>query len=149
MGPRQALLSFHVPGRPMAWERARLDGRGSRRRFFTDPESQAYRDLIAWSARQAWRDRYGKPLVPLDIPLGVRVDVLKPRPQRPKYPVPVGTPDYDNFAKVVGDALNKILWRDDSLICDGQQSKRYAVNDEEIGLVVTVWRVELTEVLVP
>jgi len=143
VAPSRSLISFHVPGPSRAWSRPRLSGTGRRTRFYTDPKDDAYRHLVAWHAKQAWRERYGKPLVPLDMPLGLRVDVMRARPQRPQRPVPAGTPDCDNYVKAVNDALNGVLWKDDALVCDLEASKRYADNDEEIGLIVTVWQLEL------
>tara|TARA_E500000318_G_scaffold111961_1_gene132945 strand:+ start:247 stop:639 length:393 start_codon:yes stop_codon:yes gene_type:complete len=34
-------------------------------------------------------------------------------------------PDFDNIMKLVGDALNGIVWHDDSQICTGGYSKHY------------------------
>lgn len=39
---------------------------------------------------------------------------------------PTQKPDYDNIAKTVGDALNGVIWRDDSQIVEGSVSKQYA-----------------------
>jgi Holliday junction resolvase RusA-like endonuclease len=41
---------------------------------------------------------------------------------------PTGKPDFDNIAKCVGDALNHVVWRDDSQIVTATVSKRYSVN---------------------
>ena len=51
--------------------------------------------------------------------------------------VPTGKPDWDNFAKLAGDALNKIVWRDDSLIVLGQGMKVYSATPM---LRVSVWK---------
>jgi Holliday junction resolvase RusA-like endonuclease len=47
-----------------------------------------------------------------------------------------GKPDFDNIAKIVGDALNKIVWKDDSQIIVCSFRKFYA---SEPGLTVSVW----------
>lgn len=39
---------------------------------------------------------------------------------------PTNKPDIDNMVKLVGDALNGIVWRDDSQIVELQVSKAYA-----------------------
>ena len=48
----------------------------------------------------------------------------------------VSKPDGDNFAKIVGDALNKIVWADDSQIVMWQIFKSYSATP---GMRVSVW----------
>lgn len=58
--------------------------------------------------------------LPQDGPLQVAITVwlTKPKSKPKKKPCrPSGRPDVDNYAKLVMDALNGILWRDDSLVC--------------------------------
>ena len=38
----------------------------------------------------------------------------------------MGRPDVDNCSKLVLDALNGILWRDDAQICELSVTRRYA-----------------------
>ncbi|HEV2674118.1 MAG TPA: RusA family crossover junction endodeoxyribonuclease [Aliidongia sp.] len=49
---------------------------------------------------------------------------------------PAGKPDYDNVAKIVGDALNQIVWRDDSQIVSAAVHKHYS---EKPTLKLAVW----------
>ena len=39
---------------------------------------------------------------------------------------PISKPDYDNIGKIVGDALNGIVWRDDAQIVEAVTRKVYA-----------------------
>ncbi len=49
---------------------------------------------------------------------------------------PTSKPDGDNYAKLVGDALNKIVWVDDSQIVMWQIFKSYSLTP---GIRVSVW----------
>ena len=51
--------------------------------------------------------------------------------------LPTGTPDADNIAKIAQDALNEIVWRDDSIIVCLSVQKVYSLTPL---LRVSVWR---------
>lgn len=56
-------------------------------------------------------------------------------------PAPRKAPDWDKLARSVGDALNGVVWRDDSQVCDGRVTKRYTDDDNAtVGVRVTVAR---------
>ena len=60
------------------------------------------------------------PRPPLEGPLQVQIVIrlLKPASKPKKKPCwPTSKPDSDNYAKLVLDALNGVLWRDDSQVC--------------------------------
>jgi Holliday junction resolvase RusA-like endonuclease len=50
-------------------------------------------------------------------------------------------PDEDNLKKAVYDALNKMLWRDDSQICESAFEKWIAAGDEQPHVVIRVTEV--------
>lgn len=41
--------------------------------------------------------------------------------------MPTTKPDKTNIEKAIEDGMNRIVFRDDALICDGHFSKRYSV----------------------
>jgi Holliday junction resolvase RusA-like endonuclease len=51
---------------------------------------------------------------------------------------PTGKPDWDNTGKLIADALNGVIWRDDAQVVDAQVVKVYA---PEAGADVTVWQI--------
>lgn len=51
---------------------------------------------------------------------------LNLKPNAPTHHIKV--PDIDNLRKLLMDALNKILWYDDSIICQGTTIKQYSDN---------------------
>ena len=105
-------------------------------RTYPDPATVKAEQLIQMVVGAAWRK------APLDEPLALRVVAYFERPKsKPKKVLyPTGKPDHDNLDKTVGDSLNGILWRDDSVIVDGGCKKRYCSPDHpQPGLAIRVY----------
>lgn len=106
---------------------------------YTPTNTRSYESLLRDAAQQAMGD---KPLC--DGPLKVKVAAFFSVPQswsRKKREQalrgilrPTGRPDWDNLVKML-DALNGIVWRDDSQIVQGFVSKSYA---DKPGLLIEV-----------
>jgi Holliday junction resolvase RusA-like endonuclease len=112
-------LTFHVPGNPRSWKRA-ARGNG---RTYVDTASAMYRNLVvlaAGAARPDGWDRARRYFVSIEVTYPTRVHV-----------------DLDNVAKQANDALNGILWDDDSQL-DELHVKRLWTH-EDPGLRVTVF----------
>lgn len=79
-------------------------------------------------------DQVGTPV--LDGPLALRVDVTvqipASWPRRRRQDAlegrlrPTGKPDADNVLKLIGDALNGVVWKDDAQLVEVTLVKRYA-----------------------
>jgi len=123
-------IAFTVPGEPQGKGRARVGTIGGHARMFTPERTVAYEGLIAMAARDAMR---GTP--PFDCALRVELDIVQSVPaswSKKKRSAalsgairPTTKPDKDNVIKAVYDGGNGVVWRDDVLIVDGAQSKRY------------------------
>lgn len=108
---------------------------------YPDPAGVAYEEALAVVGREAMAGRD-----PLDGALTVFVEAFVPIPASWSLKkrgaasageiFPVGKPDGDNYAKVAGDALNKIVWVDDSQIVMWQVLKVYS---DFPRLRVSVW----------
>ena len=108
---------------------------------YPDPETAAYEADLAAMARQAMVG-----LALLDEALSLEVEAFVPVPASwsdlkandalAGRIVPTGKPDWDNYGKIC-DALNGIVWRDDSLVVAGQVIKAYSATP---CLRVSVWR---------
>lgn len=70
------------------------------------------------------RYQYREP--PIDEPCGMALGFYLVRPKSSRRRHPSVRPDIDNYAKLVLDACNGILYRDDALICDLNLTLRYA-----------------------
>lgn len=141
------LVSILLPGDPRGKGRPRfriIHPKGGAAPFasvYTDAETAAYEQALAWAASAAWRSR-----PPLETALTVFAEAFMPIPaswsKRKQAAavsgelMPTGKPDGDNIQKCVGDALNKIVWLDDSQIVMWQCLKVYS---DFPRLRVSVW----------
>ncbi len=140
-------IGFIVPGVPVQWARARVDPRRrtltrklSSAAFFT-PDKQAKRmELVALAAKSAMRGRD-----PIKGPVAAEMVFVFPRPRttrgrktRPGRQPMIKAPDQANLEKLVEDACNGIVYRDDrQLFCRLGGAKWYASEDEEPHTEVT------------
>ncbi|WP_048647538.1 RusA family crossover junction endodeoxyribonuclease [Nitratireductor soli] len=98
-------------------------------RAYTPERTVRFEDRLSLAAQTAMA---GRPL--LEGPLAVYIEIRMPIPvSKPKKwqaaaragrERPTKKPDWDNFAKML-DALNLIVWTDDSQIVDGHVRKIY------------------------
>jgi len=129
------MIKFTVFGNPKTLMRHR-DRKpvNKNRKWFTpkyDPSAGDKADFLAKAMEF-------KPDVPITAPIALSMKMIFKRPQNHyrtgKYSGELkpnatkyytSTPDYDNVAKFVGDALNGIFWLDDKFIVIGNQKKYY------------------------
>lgn len=122
---------IEIPGKPCAWQRARSNGRIR----FDSPEQVRNKASIAQLGANKMK---GRP--PFEGPLEVHVAAfwLYPKSMSKKRRSTYGShfftarPDGDNVIKLIGDALNGIVWRDDSQIVTLMVSKRYAITAQTV-----------------
>lgn len=141
----EPVVSLIVPGDPRGKGRPRfriVQPRGKPQfvTVYTDSMTLEWEKAIAQAGASAWR----RP--PLETALTVFAEAFLPIPvswsQRKQAQaiagdlVPTGKPDGDNIQKCVGDALNKIVWEDDSQIVMWQCLKLYS---DFPRLRVSVW----------
>ena len=115
-------VTFTVPGQPMPQPRHRMTRSGV-----------AYTPKEARYAQQAVRDAFlavASPWRPHTGAVTLRLDVLIPARRIPKWKqeakCPIyafGRSDWDNFGKLVSDALNKVAYADDRQITDARVRK--------------------------
>lgn len=127
MSMTPAVYSFVVPGPPVAKARARTVVNRGRVHSFTPARTTAYESTV----RLAFTTAYPV-YVPLDGSLSVKITAGFQLPKR--LVGKIGTnlrhssrPDADNVAKSITDALNGVVWRDDSQISDLVVYKRYSL----------------------
>jgi Holliday junction resolvase RusA-like endonuclease len=123
-------VTFTVPGHPRGKGRPRTAVIGGHARVFTDSKTRAEEGAIRVIAAAAMQGR-----LPYEGPIVLRLCAYQQIP--PSWSnrkraaaeagqvVPVGQPDLDNFVKMT-DALNGIVWRDDSQVVSAIVHKRYS-----------------------
>lgn len=125
------IVQFTVAGKPLAKGRVRFTAKGH---AFTPARTVAYEGTLAMAAQQAMD---GRPPVegPVAVTLEVHMPIATSWPLRRRVAAekgevrPIGRPDLDNFAKML-DALNLIVWNDDSQIVELCVFKRYSLSPQ-------------------
>ena len=122
------MIKFTVPGIPVAKGRPRV----TRTHTYTPQKTKDYEELVKWSFKSAYKDK------PLEGP--VRIDILlfmyipkkvskKRRAMKEAREIlPIKQPDWDNMAKSITDALNKLAYQDDNQIVEAHVYKYYSTN---------------------
>lgn len=124
-------ISFTVLGEPVAQGRPRAGKTRRGKTVLYDPEkSKDFKQYVGLIASQH------APSKLLEGPLYVQVKVYKPllksfskkRTAEAEAGLyrPVTKPDVDNYAKGIKDALNKVIWNDDSQVVEFTISKWYS-----------------------
>src|SRR4030042_767924 len=135
-------ILFTVPAVPVAEPRQRhAISKGG---FITNytpaahPVNQ-FKAAVGFASKQV----YSGPV--LDCALSVDIVAVFPRPKSMvKKNKPMNRewkkskPDIDNIEKSVFDALNGVLWRDDSLVCSGSTMKFIASGEEQPHVEIRV-----------
>jgi len=125
------MVEFTIPGEPVAQGRPRAGKTRYGKTIMYDPQnSRDYKQFVGLVARQH------APKTKLEGALSVRMKIYR---QIPKSTTkknralflagikrPVVKPDIDNFTKGVLDALNNIIYHDDSQVVDLNASKYYS-----------------------
>lgn len=139
-------LTFVVNAVPVAQPRAKATAINGRARMYEAKKSHPIHDFKA-SVRMAASAVYQG--APVDSPLSLYLAFFFPRPSNKKWkkrPMPAyshtGKPDADNLAKAVMDALNKLVWADDSCISDVRIRKMVCAGDQQPHVSVSVMSIE-------
>ncbi|ACC76131.1 RusA family crossover junction endodeoxyribonuclease [Paraburkholderia phymatum] len=125
--PATYRVSFTVEGVPVGKARARVTRNGT----YTPKKTRRYEHDVRTVAMQAMgalrpcRDAVHVSLV-VFLPVPERFSKAKRAAALAGLVYPVVRPDLDNFEKAVTDALNGVVYHDDSQICDVVKSKRYS-----------------------
>jgi Holliday junction resolvase RusA-like endonuclease len=133
-------ITISLQGPPQGKGRARAFVRGGHIGHYTPEKTATYEGMIRTAAMQELAGR-----VAFDEPVQFTLRAIFPVPaswsERKRQQALTGTikpgkkPDLDNIAKAWNDALNGVVYRDDSLICQMTLDKRYG---PQALVVVTV-----------
>jgi Holliday junction resolvase RusA-like endonuclease len=123
-------VAFTVPGEPKGKQRPRATVIAGRARLYTPKQTVSEEGAVRLFASQAMQGRD-----PLDEAVGVDIVAYLPIPlswsgvQRRLALEggrrPTGRPDAENISKLICDAMNGLVYRDDALIVALRIRKRY------------------------
>ncbi len=133
LGPNRE-YRFTVYGEPVGQERARKATlRNGRVIYYTPSNTVNWQERINWVAQQI-RQEMGMAGKLLDGPLVLQATFFRLRPKSlPKRVLfPLTKPDWDNLGKAVTDALEQVLYTNDSRIVDAVVRKRFGEPRVEI-----------------
>jgi Holliday junction resolvase RusA-like endonuclease len=145
---KRTSVRFVVPGEPVAWERAGIRmARGRSGKVFpqhyTPKATRNYEVGVAVYAKLAMAGR--KPLcgglillVHAFFTVPVSWPKWKQREAIAGVIVPTGRPDWDNVGKGCSDAMNKIVFDDDSAVVDALVRKRFSTEPRVVIEVRTL-----------
>ncbi len=137
-------IHFQVEGDPKGKGRPRFSRVGNFTKVYTDKQTLSYEAMIATFAKQAMGGT--EPLkTPVSVFLYVRLPIPQSYPKKRKEAclngseLPCKKPDIDNIAKTYLDAMNGVIFVDDTQVIDLHVKKVYAA---EAGVDVMVMEAE-------
>ena len=131
------MISFTVPGDPIAQPRHKVSTRGGFAKAYIpkDHPIHAYKEAVRLAAKIAMAG-----LTPVEGPVSLRVCFCIARPKshskaRRADHNHTQKPDLDNLCKALLDALNGICWADDSQVCQIRASKAWRTEGQTIVVI--------------
>ena len=131
-------IAFTIPGRVGGKGRPRVSMRGRYPVVHSDPKTVNAEAMVRDFANRAMN---GRPT--LDGPVDLQIIILQEPPQswsrrrREQTKWITGRPDLDNVAKLIGDALNGIVWRDDAQVASLRIQRCYVMSvGERVRVVI-------------
>ena len=123
-----ALLQFFIPGIPRATQTGSSVRAGD--------VIYAKQRNTPWSAYCGLAAKQHRPPRLLEGALEVEIYYFLTRPQKPDHALPIKRPDVENLGKGILDSWKGILYKDDAIITDLIQRKRYVGRTSQHGLWV-------------
>ena len=131
-------VAFIVPGQPVPQGAIRyVPVRGRLRGVHASGKRlKRWRDAVSWEAVRARGER---PIpFPKPKPVSLFAAFRMRRPQRPKAPWPIVTPDLQHLVRAIEDAMSGILYDDDSQIVRLEARKEYVTAEQVSGVTIVV-----------
>ena len=122
-------LTLEIPDEPVAKARARVTFKNGRAHAYTPSRTvQAEQRIQLWAQSAMKRERF--PMLTGPLSLMITVALRPPKSLRKRdwgKARPSVRPDWDNYAKLVADALGRAgAWKDDAQVVECYTRKEYA-----------------------
>ena len=121
------IAMFTIPGAPVPKERAR---RGANGHWYTPEKTRVAEEKVVVCVKQAM------PGLQVDEASTFRLDLVFYLPPYPGRRLP---PDIDNLLKLILDALNNLVYRDDRQVLEVNMRKK--LNSDDPRTVVAVFKI--------
>ncbi|UUM20864.1 RusA family crossover junction endodeoxyribonuclease [Mycoavidus sp. SF9855] len=131
------IITFIIPGQPVAKGRARSFVRNGNVAHYTPEKTACYENLVRLAAQQAMGEQ-----TPIESAVALIVRAFLPIPSswslKKQQAAAIGIvkptkrPDLDNIIKAIKDGANGVTWKDDSQVIDVCASKRYGIPRVEV-----------------
>ena len=136
-------VQYSVPGEPRGKGRPRFAKRGNFVKTYTDAKTASYEDQIRFYALKAMGD---SKVIEGAVRVFVSIRMAVPKSYSNKrreaclngLEKPLKKPDWDNVAKSICDAMNGVIYVDDTQIVEAHITKQYAHQAEVVVLVQEV-----------
>lgn len=126
----KAVVSIEIPGKPQGKARPRFARVGKGVRTYNTEETESYEGLVKMISNQAMQ---GKSMFLGQVSMKIFAFYPMPKMSKSKEIMaesgqirPVVKPDWDNVGKLISDAMNGIVYKDDKQIVEASVSKRYS-----------------------
>lgn len=120
------IYTLHLPIEPTPAARPRVSRKGW---SYYPKKYKEFKERLGVLIKECWT----RP--PIDTPVYVHIEARASKPKTTKLPFPKA--DWDNFAKAVCDAMNKVVFTDDWLIQQGSLNKDWSDGEGYIIVKVT------------
>lgn len=123
-------LDIYLPITPQPKLRPRMGPRGAYTPAKTKKAEQDLRILLNHELPYGFKMSEGEALS-LDLTFYIST------PESCKRDYPTVRPDLDNYIKLVMDALNGLVWKDDAQVCSITAHKTYSKTEPGINIVIS------------
>ncbi|OUL03431.1 RusA family crossover junction endodeoxyribonuclease [Bacillus spizizenii] len=137
-----SFIQFIVYGEPVAQGRPRGSVRNGKVRMHDPAKSKDFKQYVALVASQYRPEKVITGPVAMDVrvfrPMPKKVSNSKKKKESAEKGLlrPTTKPDVDNYVKGVKDALNHLIYKDDSQVVDLKVSKFYS-EDPRVEVIIT------------
>ena len=134
-------LTFKVAGAPIPKGALSYSKKHKRLYWTNSAKVKPWAKNIQIRAREAMSCGQ-EPIDMIDAPVSVRLIFIMPAHKKPSFSLPATKPDIDKLCRAVLDGLEGIVYTNDSRVTEIYIKERYAADDQEPGVTITVARDE-------
>ncbi|MFH1740686.1 MAG: RusA family crossover junction endodeoxyribonuclease [bacterium] len=130
------MILFKVPGIPRPWPKKTLAPKKGGGMRMVPTDVRKVKGVKVYGTKQRWIEAvrlfavkaidWNKQPFPIGVPVIVSYEFYLPKPKKAKYNYMVTTPDLDNLAYAVTNALKGIIYHDDCQVVQMTAVKIYA-----------------------